>query len=80
MGRRDAGTRGADVERLGKLNEFNAGGIDTAKKHGQLEPNARGPASVKGIHPFTFLVYFNFQAPPGGTTELVRLCIFNARK
>ena len=80
MGRGNAGAGSADVKGLGQLNELEAGSIDSAEKDGHLEADARRATALNGLQPLAFVVYFDFQAPPGGTTALVRLCIFDARK
>jgi hypothetical protein len=80
MRRGDTGASSADVESLRKLNEFNAASVDTAKKHRYLEANAWGLAALNRAQALAFVVYFDFQAVPSSTTELVRLCIFDARK
>jgi hypothetical protein len=38
--RGQACARGADIHRFGKLDEFSAGGIDTAQKDGYLQSNS----------------------------------------
>ncbi len=80
MGRGDTSTSSADVKGLGELNELDAGSVDTAEKYGHLEADARGLTALNGVQALAFVIYFDFQAPPGSTTELVRLCIFDARK
>jgi hypothetical protein len=80
MGRGDTGTRSADVKGLGELNELDAGRVDAPEEHRHLEADARGPTPLNRLYSLAFVVYFDFQAPPGSTTELVRICILDARK
>jgi hypothetical protein len=39
-----AGTRGANVEGLCKLDEFGPGGVSSAQEDGHLQTNAGGPS------------------------------------
>lgn len=80
MGRGNASAGSADVKGLGQLNKLDAGSINTAEKDGHLQADTRRPTALNGLQPLAFVVYFDFQTPPGGTTALVRLCIFDARK
>jgi len=65
MGRGDTGACSADVKGLGELNELDAGSVYTAQKHGHLETDARGPTALSRAQALAFVVYFDFQAPPG---------------
>ena len=40
VGGGDAGTRGADIQRLGEFNEFCSGGVHSPQEHGHLETDA----------------------------------------
>ncbi len=41
VGGGDAGSRGADIQRLGEFNELRPGGVDCPQEHGHLETDAR---------------------------------------
>ena len=59
----DTSASGADIEGLGELDELCAGHIDTAQKHGNLQPEARGTA-LNGIQTRTLPVNLRFQGAP----------------
>jgi hypothetical protein len=80
MSRGDTSASSADVKGLGELNEVDARSIDTAEKHGYLEADSRRATALSRVDALAFAVNFDFQAPPGSTTALVRLCIFDARE
>jgi hypothetical protein len=79
MGRGDTRARGADVQGLRELNEFDTGSVHSAKKNWYLEANARR-AALNAVQALALLVNLDFQGFPRSTSELVRLCIFNARQ
>jgi len=64
MRRGDTCARSTDVESLGKLNELNAGVVDTAKKHGYLEADSRGSTALNRVQALALVVCFDFQALP----------------
>lgn len=72
MRRSDTRTCGADIKRLGELNELDSGSVHAAKKNRYLETNARRAAALRRFHTFTLLVNLKFQTLPLGTRELVR--------
>jgi hypothetical protein len=80
VGRGDTRACSAYVQRLGKFNEFNTGGVYAAEKDGHLKTNPRRAAALGRVQALTLSVDLDFQTSPIGTRGLVRLCIFNARK
>jgi hypothetical protein len=79
MSRGDIGARGADIEGLCEFNELYTGSVNAAKKNGYLEANTWRAAALRRFRARALLVDLDFQTPPNSTSELVRLCIFNAR-
>lgn len=65
MGGGYTGARSADVKGFGKFYELDTGSVDTPQKYGNLEIDAWRPTSLAGVYALAFVVYFDFQAPPG---------------
>jgi hypothetical protein len=70
--RRYAGARGANIEGLCELNEFDARSVRRAEKDGHLQTDARGPPEVRGIHALTILEKTAMCHGWFGTRDLVR--------
>ena len=72
MSRRNTGARGADVERLCKLDKLSSRGIRRSQENGHLQANARGSSRIRGIHALTILQKSSLHNISLSTRELVR--------
>jgi hypothetical protein len=62
MSRCDAGSRRPDVQGLGELNEFHAGGIRATQKDWHLKPYSGSPSALLLVQILTFLITFRFHS------------------
>src|SRR5713226_305036 len=68
------GPGGADIQRLGQVEELRSARVHTTDKHWNLQANTRRTATLSGVqaHPFSLRLCL-LQARPGSTLGLVPL-------
>lgn len=63
----------ADIEGLGELDEFGAGGVGAADEDGHLQANAGRASGRMGSHALPFCKNIRLHKVSLGTKELVRI-------